>query len=486
MPHKYLLALMGLWAFGVFVFDLVMPLGFAGGVPYVVLVLLSLFSPRQRLAYPIAGISSCLTVLGYFLSPVGGIPWVVLMNRGLALGVIWLTAVLVDRYRFATQAGRLAEEALRESEARLKTITEKALDAMVMVDHEGRILYWNAASKSMFGYSAEEALGKALPGLIASENNRGFLEEGFRELHQKGAGRLIGKAFELHAVKKDGTKLAVEHAFSAVKIGGKWGAVGIMRDITRRKEEVETQFSQLNTAHQRIVQVEKLSAMGLMVGEIAHQINNPLVGVINMAQLALREEGLSEDTREFLEDIRDAGEDCRGFLQRMLDFSKTSRFHRKPTVLGELIEETLLLCQQSLGKPSDVRSEFPKQSVVLQIDPVLMRHALFNLVTNAMQSAEGAAICVRLSAQNRNEAPGWALSVRDWGPGLPDAIMGKIFAPFFTTRPKGTGLGLALVEHVAILHGGEVKASNPIGGGAQFTIWLPEASPEASQGVGSC
>lgn len=243
----------------------------------------------------------------------------------------------------------------------------------------------------------------------------------------------------------------------------------------RRQREIETQFARLSTEHQRIVQLEKLSEVGRTIGEIAHQINNPLVGVVSMAQLAQREADDPVRVRQLLGEIRQAGSDCHAFLQRMLAFTRVSRSERRPTDLAGLVRDTLALFQQSTDQHPRVIAELPEGPVTLDVDAVLIRHALFNLLTNAAQAnLPGGSITVRLQpAEGPGHVAGWSLSVIDEGPGLTDAVRSKIFTPFFTTRPDGTGLGLAVVKHVAILHDGEITAEGAPGRGAIFALWIP-------------
>jgi signal transduction histidine kinase len=242
----------------------------------------------------------------------------------------------------------------------------------------------------------------------------------------------------------------------------------------RRQRELETRFARLSTEHQRIVQIEKLSEVGRTIGEIAHQINNPLVGVINMAQLAEREADDPVRVRHLLEEIRRAGKDCHAFLQRMLAFTRVSRSERRPTEVTALVRDTIALFQQSTDRHPAVATELPPP-VTLDLDPVLVRHALFNLLANAAQvNPPDGTITVRLQPANGPERrPGWSLAVIDQGPGLTAAVREKLFTPFFTTRPTGTGLGLAVVQHVAILHEGEATGDNHPDGGAIFALWLP-------------
>jgi signal transduction histidine kinase len=221
--------------------------------------------------------------------------------------------------------------------------------------------------------------------------------------------------------------------------------------------------------------------VGRTIGEIAHQINNPLVGVINMAQLAEREADDPVRVRQLLGEIRRAGKDCHAFLQRMLAFTRVSRSERRLTEVTALVRDTIALFQQSTDRHPAVATDLPSP-VTLDIDPVLVRHALFNLLANAGQvNPPDGTITVQLKpAAGLDRRPGWSLAVIDQGPGLTDAVQEKLFTPFFTTRPTGTGLGLAVVQHVAILHEGEATGGNYPGGGAIFALWLPK--PQGNPG----
>lgn len=248
-----------------------------------------------------------------------------------------------------------------------------------------------------------------------------------------------------------------------------------------RQHELECQLLRFNAEYGRILQLEKLSALGTMVGSIAHQLNNPLVGVVNLAQLAQREADNPARTRELLSEIRSAGDDCRAFVKRMLAFSKVSSFESKPTPLADLIDDTVLLFRQTENKHLPVEVKLPDQPVVLTVDPILIRHALFNLLVNAAQATTNdGAIVISLE---REEDPvrgmaGWSLAVSDHGQGMPPEVMEKIFVPFFTTHSDGTGLGLPVVQHVALLHNGQVSASSEPGHGTRIAIWLPDAPPD--------
>ncbi|MBV5263882.1 ATP-binding protein [Pinisolibacter aquiterrae] len=256
----------------------------------------------------------------------------------------------------------------------------------------------------------------------------------------------------------------------------------------RRQHELERRLLTISDEHQRIVQLEKLSAMGTMVGEIAHQLNNPLVGVVNMAQLAERSIDKPDRVREMLGEIRKAGQNCSAFVKRMLDFTRVTRFDSRSTDLRTVADEALALFNQSIGRKVSVERDMPEAPAIAVVDPNLLGHAIFNLLTNAAQ-ATGERGWVRISlapATHADGRAGWRFTVEDDGPGISEDAMRRLFTPFFTTRKEGTGLGLAVVQHIVLLHEGEVGAANRRQGGAALALWLPEAvsaAPKAPDGT---
>lgn len=249
----------------------------------------------------------------------------------------------------------------------------------------------------------------------------------------------------------------------------------LFRSVYRRQREAESQFARLSSKHERIVQMEKLSAVGHMVAEIAHQFNNPLVGVINLTQLAEREVDKPERVLELLGDIRKAGHHCSDFVQRMLRFTQLARCTPVPTRLGDLVGDTIRFYTLSCGDSTPVKFD-AQDEAMLAVDPVLLRHALFNLINNAAQANPGGQVEVSLAAETHNGAAGWAIAVSDRGPGLTPDVMKHLFTPFFSTRKDGTGLGLAVANQIAAVHGGWLRAENRQNGGARFVIWLPTTS----------
>lgn len=243
--------------------------------------------------------------------------------------------------------------------------------------------------------------------------------------------------------------------------------------VYSRQQTAESKFSKLTLEHERIVQIEKMSAMGELVGEIAHQLNNPLVGVINLTQLAERQMQNPDRVSELLAEVRKAGTECRDIVQRILRINQTSRSTRQATDLSELVQDTIAFCHHSIALKHSVAYPPPAQKHMLDVDPVLVRQALFNLIHNAILAAPDKQVHVALEAAERESTRGVLLSVTDAGPGFSRETAAKLFKPFFTTRASGTGLGLSVAQHIAMKHGGVVLAENLAAGGARFSIWLP-------------
>lgn len=243
--------------------------------------------------------------------------------------------------------------------------------------------------------------------------------------------------------------------------------------VYNRQQKAESRLSKISVEHERIVQIEKMSAMGELVGEIAHQLNNPLVGVINLTQLAERQVQDPQRVAELLVQVRKAGTECRDIVQRILRINQISRSELQLTDMRELVQDTITFCQQSIDLRHGLGFVSPPQKILLNVDPVLIRQALFNLIHNAIQSAPDQQVQVALSLRDRDGVPGVELDVTDAGPGFDRATASRLFKPFFTTRANGTGLGLPVAQHIAMKHDGVVLAKSLGTGGARFSIWLP-------------
>jgi two-component system NtrC family sensor kinase len=238
-------------------------------------------------------------------------------------------------------------------------------------------------------------------------------------------------------------------------------------DVTRARE-----------LHGRMVQGEKMAAIGLLAGNIAHELNNPLTGIRSLAQVLLSEMPKGQ-LKEDITEVEKAAERSQKIIENLLDFSKGESEQKQVVMpLNEIVRRTLPMLKTAMREH---RSELhlSEEEAQVKVEPHLMQQVVFNLVNNACQAMKETGtitIETQLVAEAGTKAH-VALRVIDSGPGIPPEIMESIFEPFFTTKEKGegTGLGLSMCQQVIRKFGGEITVRSQVGEGAQFTVRLPLA-----------
>ena len=240
--------------------------------------------------------------------------------------------------------------------------------------------------------------------------------------------------------------------------------VVVYKDVTQEREVTR-----------RLFQAEKMSALGQLAGGVAHEINNPLGGILAFAQIMSQDERTPDD-KESLRLISDAAMRAKRIVESLLRFSRIPKEHERGSVdLARVVEEALLILQANLrdGKLTVVRELEPARTTG---NANQLQQVVVNLVVNASQAvgAKG-----RIVVHTGPGAPGRVLvTVTDDGPGVPPDLVERVFEPFFTTKPEGqgTGLGLSICYRIAEEHGGSVRLENPREGGARFVVDLPAES----------
>ena len=201
---------------------------------------------------------------------------------------------------------RQTEHTLRESEEIFRAITGSAQDAMIMLNNEGNICYWNESAERIFGYPAQVAVGQDLHGLIVPQRYHSAWRDGFVEFRKSGIGPAIGKVLELEAVRRGGAEFPVELSLASVKLKGTWHAVGIIRDITERKR--------MEAALQ---QNERDRVLMETAGAAAHEINQPLAVISGLAQILLGTTPEEDPHREDFREIHEGTKRIQDILMRM-------------------------------------------------------------------------------------------------------------------------------------------------------------------------
>jgi signal transduction histidine kinase len=234
--------------------------------------------------------------------------------------------------------------------------------------------------------------------------------------------------------------------------------------------KIEKTIDDLKENQERLIQAEKLASMGQMAAGIAHEINNPL-GVVLMYSHLLKEEldGNVQATDDLTRIISEA-ERTRNIVRGILNFARQEKVDRRSTDVNEVVKQSL----------SGILKAFPEGQYreVLDLDPGLepqmvdlnqLRQVFDNVIKNACEAMPAGGVITVKSARSDQ---GFAVSVSDTGRGIPEENLGKLFSPFFTTKPvgKGTGLGLSVCYGIVKMHGGSIEARNNPGGGACFTI----------------
>lgn len=376
--------------------------------------------------------------------------------------------------RYAERNG--TEEALRESEERFRSVVESATDAIVLADRGGNIISWNNAAQRLFGYTADEVAGKPLT-ILMPACYREAHQRGVERVRSNGHSRVIGKTLELHGLKKDGAEFPLELSLGTWKTKEGTFYSGIIRDTTERKQ-----------LQDRLIQAEKLAGLGTLVSGMAHEINNPIQGVLGMAELILDEQA-PDTIREYAQDIIEYSKHIAAVVRDVSCYARPGSQEDEIDVdLCERLTEVIKMVQRC--------PHFGTVEVVTQFQPIPRLRArrveidqvFVNLLSNAVQAMEGKG---RLELATQNGGGRMSVRISDTGCGIPKALRHKIFDPFFTTKDpgKGTGLGLSIVHQIVSKYGGTIGIESEEGQGSTFTVQFPAENRkrEAHDGVaGSC
>jgi two-component system NtrC family sensor kinase len=235
----------------------------------------------------------------------------------------------------------------------------------------------------------------------------------------------------------------------------------------------------------RLLHSEKQASVGRLAAGVAHEINNPLTGVLTYTHMLLRRKDLPDEVRSDLEVIVKSTERVRKIVKGLLDFSRETRLNLEPTEVNDVVQSTIsLMDNQALMKGVNMRFDPGVNLPVLTLDRSQIQSVLMNVIINALDATDkGGTIkvstCTSLSVQSAQQK-GVEIAVSDTGCGIPRENLDKLFEPFFTTKQvgKGTGLGLAVSYGIIQRHGGTIRVQSEQGKGSTFVVWLPVEGPD--------
>lgn len=375
-----------------------------------------------------------------------------------------------------------AEDGLRESEARYRSLTEVVPEAVLVTDH-GKILYCNAAAVRLFGAVNESQLKGMDQARLLHPDDRKFLQP---RIDEAPTARPLSTMLELRRVRLDGTEFVSESRSAPFVWQGQDVRLVIIRDITDRKR-AEQQLRRLNedleirvaertaelaTAHDELVKSERLATLGQLTATVSHELRNPL-GAMRTSIYMLRNHMPSTDERliRAAERIDRNISRCDSIIDELLDFTRIRDLDLSVTALDDWLGG--VLDEQSVPQGMEVRYNRGGADIVAKIDPDRLRRAVINVFENGCQAMQGVAGEMVLTVTTRTTGGRIELSFRDNGPGIAPEVRDKIFEPLFSTKGFGVGLGLCVVRQIIEKHGGGIEISSETGIGTDMVLWLP-------------
>src|SRR5882724_2261584 len=375
----------------------------------------------------------------------------------------------------------ITERKLAEEKFRL--VIDAAPNAMIMVDSAGVISFANAPAATVFGYSLSELIGRQIETLIPErfrDRHAGY-RKGF---HSEPSSRAMGAGRDLFGRRKDGSEFPVEVGLNPIHTSEGFFVLASVIDITTRKQaEFEHQRQNMELAR-----VGRVAVMGELAASLAHEVNNPIGAIVANASagerlLAAGKIG-TEQLTELLGDIVADGRRAGQVIQGVRNMVRKDAARRALIQIGAIIRELIRIVHaDAIGRDVKVTAKVDPDAGQVWGDPVQLLQVLLNLALNALEAMSAMPPDTRhLFIRAGRDGNGDVLvSVRDTGPGFQRETAEQLFEPFFSTKSEGTGMGLAISRSIIEAHGGTLSGENCDGGGACFTVRLPQAKEDNSQ-----
>jgi len=359
-----------------------------------------------------------------------------------------------------------AEEKLRQSEAKYRTLFEATADGILIADLETRqFLYANPAICRMLGYTEEELRKMDVADIHPKKDLKSVLAE--FDAQARGDKTL---ASDIPCLRKDGTIVYADINTVNIMVDGRQCNAGFFRDITRRKQ-----------AEQKALVNAKLASIGELVAGVAHEVNNPLTGILGYAQLLAEKQDIPQNVKEDLQKIYEESKRTVRIVQNLLRFARQYKPEKNLVDINELVERTLELEAYKLRTSNiELSTKLSADVPLILADYNQLQQVILNIVNNAQQAIAEVKRKGKITLTTNVIEDYIRISIADNGPGISADNMTKIFDPFFTTKPdgSGSGLGLSVCHGLVTEHGGNIYAESTPGKGTIFIIELPVAAGE--------
>lgn len=415
-----------------------------------------------------------------------------LRSRPILFGDVPATLVMTQNVTGqirAEQERQVAEEELRESQQRYRTLFEAAPYAALVTDRETlRVLAANDAAVKLYGWSREELLALTAEEFYIPED-RQAMRRRRREFSADVTTVLQGVRHR----RQDGSLMSVEMAARLIEYQHRAAALTIVTDVGERLRMEQAR----EVAEEQLRQAQKMEVVGQLTGGVAHDFNNLLTVILANADEVQEEDGLVSRVKARLEQIAKAVLRASELTGQLLAFSRKQALNPKATDLNDLVATTGKLLRRTLGRHISLIVDLAPDLWTVNIDRAQLENALINLCVNARDATP---VGGRLVIQSRNigheagAAPAGAdiegrdyvrLSVEDTGTGMPPDVLSKVFEPFFTTKDvgKGSGLGLSMVYGFIKQSGGAITIDSEVGRGTVVNLYLPRSDQKVEAGA---
>lgn len=359
----------------------------------------------------------------------------------------------------ASWIAQVREGRRQRAENRFRLALEASSSGMVMFDASGRIVLVNAQMERSFGYARTDLIGQPIEALVPACRSR-----------------LADDLSERVGVRRDGSEFPIEIGFSPIDTDAGRFVLASISDISHR------QRVELEMARQRneVAHLSRVNMLGELSGSIAHELNQPLTAILSNAQAAqrfMRRDPVDlAEVREILDDIVQQNKRAGEVIHRLRALLRKGEVSHETLSAGEIVREVLKLARSDLiNHGVNFDAELPDDLPPVRGDRIQIQQVLLNLVMNACDVMEGIEPEERMLVVSvAPHAPGHLrVTVRDSGTGIPPGQLEQIFTPFFTTKGKGMGLGLAVCRTIVTSHAGEIWATNNPDRGASIHFTLP-------------
>ena len=373
------------------------------------------------------------------------------------------------------------EAALVEREAHYHGVVDNVADGVVAIDEQGTIESFNRAAELMFGYPAERICGQNVS-VLMPEPYRGEHDGYIGNYRRTGIGKILGAdPREVMGVHKDGSTFPIELAIGKMDTGDKRIFIGIVRDISQRKE-----------SERQLQQAQKMEAVGHLTGGIAHDFNNLLTAILGNLELLQDHIELDPNAQRFLDTAFKAADRGAELTQRLLAFSRKQTLSPEAADCNKLVLGMTELMRRTLGEDIEIETVQAGGLWPAMVDPGQLENALLNLAINARDAMpEGGKLTIETANSHLDQAyadtheevsPGQyvRVAVTDTGTGMPPEVVARAFEPFFTTKEvgRGSGLGLSMVYGFVKQSAGHVNIYSEVGHGTTVKLYLPKAVGE--------